>query len=473
MANETGYDVAILGSGPGGYVAAIRAGQLGLKTLVVEKDPYLGGTCLHVGCIPSKVFLYTAELLDRLRRAGDQGVIVEGLRLDWPALMKRKNRIIKKNAGGVAYLFRKNNVETLTGFGRIAGAGKLEVQTEEGVKTVAATNIIVATGSEPRSIPSVPMDGQTVVSNTEMLALPAQPESIGVIGAGAVGVEFASMFHSFGTKVVVIEVLPRVVPVEDEEISDELYKSFTKRGIETLTETRVDGVNVASDGSGVDVQFTRPDGTKDTRNVTKLLVAVGRKARTENIGLEQVGAKLERGNVVVDEFMETTAKGIYAIGDIVATQQLAHVASAEGILAVERIAGRSVEPLNYLHMPGATYCTPEVASVGLTEAAAIESANDKGYEVKVGKFPFAASPKATILGDNEGFVKVVSESKYGELLGVHIIGPHATDLIAEAVVALEHEATAESLMHAVHAHPTLSEAVAEAAHGAYELPLHV
>jgi dihydrolipoamide dehydrogenase len=301
-----------------------------------------------------------------------------------------------------------------------------------------------------------------------MLALASQPESIGVIGAGAVGVEFASMFHSFGTKVVVLEVLPRVVPVEDEEISEELYKSFTKRGIETLTETRVDGVKVASDDSGVEVLFTRADGSKDTRRVTKLLVAVGRKARVENIGLERAGAKLERGTIVVDGFMETTAKGIYAIGDVVATQQLAHVASAEGILAVERIAGRSVEPLNYLHMPGATYCTPEVASVGLSEAAA----RDKGYEVKVGKFPFAASPKANILGDTEGFVKVVSESKYGELLGVHIIGPHATDLIAEAVVALEHEATAESLMHAVHAHPTLSEAVAEAAHGAYELPLH-
>ena len=468
MANETGYDVAILGSGPGGYVAAIRAGQLGLKTLVVEKDPYFGGTCLHVGCIPSKVFLYTAELLERIRRAGELGVLVDGLRLDWPALMKRKNRIIKKNAGGVAYLFRKNNVETLTGFGRILGPGKLEVHTDEGAKTVAARNIIVATGSEPRSIPSVPMDGKTVVSNTEMLSLASRPESIGVIGAGAVGVEFASMFHSFGTKVVVIEVLPRVVPVEDEEISDELYKSFTNRGIETLTETRVDGVKVASDGSGVEVSFTRADGTTDTRIVIKLLVAVGRKPRIENIGLEQAGVTLERGTIVVDEFMETTAQGIYAIGDVVATQQLAHVASAEGILAIERIAGRSVEPLNYLHMPGATYCTPEVASVGLTEAAA----RDGGYEVKVGKFPFAASPKANILGDTEGFVKVVSESKYGELLGVHIIGPHATDLIAEAVVALEHEATAESLMRAVHAHPTLSEAVAEAAHGAYELPLH-
>jgi dihydrolipoamide dehydrogenase len=469
MGNETSYDVAILGSGPGGYVAAIRAGQLGLKTLVVEKDRHFGGTCLHVGCIPSKVFLYTAELLDRVRRGGDQGVVVDGLRLDWPALLKRKDRIIKKNAGGIAFLFRKNNVETLHGFGRIVAPGKLEVETEEGTSRVVARNIIIATGSEPRAIPSVPIDGQSIVTNTEMLALASQPESLGVIGAGAVGVEFASMFHSFGTKVVLIEVLPKLVPVEDQEISDELFKLFTKRGIETLTETRVEGVTPASDGSSVAVHFTRPDGMKDSRSVTKLLVAVGRKPRTRNIGLEDVGVALDRGTVPVDGFMQTNVPGIYAIGDVVATQQLAHVASAEGVLAVEHLAGRPVRPLNYLHMPGATYCSPEVASVGLTEAAAKE----KGYEVKVGKFPFAASPKATILGDSDGFVKVVSESNYGELLGVHIIGPHATDLIAEAVVALEHEATAESLMHAVHAHPTLSEAVAEAAHGAFELPLHV
>jgi dihydrolipoamide dehydrogenase len=468
MANETSYDVVILGSGPGGYVAAIRAGQLGLKTLVVEKDKYFGGTCLHVGCIPSKVFLYTAELLDRVRRGAEQGVVVEGLRLDWAALMKRKDRIIRKNAGGVAFLFRQNNVETLQGFGRILAPGKLEVETEEGTRIVAARNIIIATGSEPRSIPSVPIDGQSIVTNTEMLSLSSQPESLGVIGGGAVGVEFASMFHSFGTKVVLIEVLPKLVPVEDEEISDELLKSFKKRGIETLTQTRVDAVTPAVDGSAAKVQFTRADGTKDSRSVTKLLVAIGRKPRIANIGLDETGVALDRGCIVVDGVMQTNVRGVYAIGDVVATQQLAHVASAEGVLAVEHIAGRAVRPLNYLHMPGATYCSPEVASVGLSEAAAKE----KGYDVKVGRFPFAASPKATILGDNEGFVKVVSEAKYGELLGVHIIGPHATDLIAEAVVALEHEATAESLMHTVHAHPTLSESVAEAAHGAFELPLH-
>jgi len=467
MTEELIYDVAILGSGPGGYVAAIRAGQLGMKTLVIEKDPYYGGTCLHVGCIPSKVFLYTAEMLDRLRRAGDQGIVVEGLRLDWAALMKRKTRIVKKNAGGVAYLLKKNKVETLQGFGRIAGPGKIEVETSEGPRAVSAHNIIIATGSEPRMIPGIDLDGQNVVTNSEMLSLPARPDRLGVIGAGAIGVEFASMFASFGTKVLLLEVLPRLVPVEDEEISDTLLNSFVKRGIEALVETRVE--SVSSLGEAVELHFTRPDGTKDQRTVDKLLVAVGRKPRTEGIGLEVAGIETDRGNVTVDGYMETTVKGVYAIGDVVASQQLAHVASAEGILAVERIAGRDVRPLNYHHMPGATYCSPEVASVGLTEAAA----NEGGYEVRVGMFPFAANAKATIIGDNEGFVKIVSEKKYGELLGVHIIGPHATDLIAEAVVALEHEATAESLMHAVHAHPTLSEAVAESAHGAVEAPLHI
>ncbi len=468
MANATNYDVAILGSGPGGYVAAIRAGQLGLKTLVIEKDPHFGGTCLHVGCIPSKVFLHTAELLDQVRQAGVHGVVVEGIRLDWAALLKRKARIIKKNAGGVAFLLRKNNVETLTGFGRIVAPGKLEVETAEGAQPVSAKAIIVATGSLPRSIPGVVIDGQNIVTNTEMLDLPSQPESLGVIGAGAVGVEFASMFHSFGTKVTLIEALPRLVPVEDEEVSDVLLQSFQKRGLETMVGTRVEGVSKVEEG--VCVRFTQTDGTTEERTVTKLLVAVGRKSRTDGIGLEQTAVELDRGNVVVDEYMETATRGIYAIGDVVATQQLAHVASAEAILAVERIAGHAAaRPLNYTHMPGATYCRPEIGSVGLTEAAA----KAQGHDVKVGRFPFAASAKATILGDNDGFVKVVSDAKYDELLGVHIIGPHATDLIAEAVVALEHEATAESLMRTVHAHPTLSEAVAEAAHGAVEIPIHV
>ncbi len=466
MEKDKNYDVAILGSGPGGYVAAVRAGQLGLKTVVIEKEPQLGGTCLHVGCIPSKVFLYTAELLDRLGKIQDQGIVVDGFRLDWDLLLKRKERIIKKNAAGIAYLFRKNNVETLTGFGRISGLGMLEVETPTGIVNVTARNIIVATGSSPRSLPNVEIDGTSILSNSEMLSLKSQPKTIGVIGAGAVGVEFASMFHSFGTKVVLIELMPRILPIEDEDVSVSLFDSFRKRGIETFSGTTVSDVSTVE--SGMEIQFVKPDGMADKRVVEKILVAIGRKACTENIGLERVGVELNRGNVVVNEFMETTSKGIYAIGDIVATQQLAHVASAEGIVAVERIAGLSVCGLNYGHIPGATYCSPEVGSVGLTESAAKE----RGYDVCIGKFPFSASPKAAILGENEGFVKVVSEAKYGELLGVHIIGPHATDLIAEAVLAMEHGATVDSLVHTVHAHPTLSESVAEAAQSVPDIVVH-
>jgi dihydrolipoamide dehydrogenase len=470
MASDKVYDVAILGSGPGGYVAAIRAGQLGLKTLVIEKDPHFGGTCLHVGCIPSKALLHTAELMDGIRQAAEHGVIVDGFRLDWTAMIKHKDKVVKKNAAGVAYLLRKNQVETLQGFGRLAGPGKIEVETPQGSRAVQARYIVVATGSEPKSLPGLSFDGQSIVTSTEMLSLPAQPQRIAVIGAGAVGVEFASMFHSFGTKVTLIEVLPRVLPVEDEEISSVLARSFQKRGIETLTSTRVESVSRV--GEELEVHFTGADGTKDKRSVDKLLVAVGRKPRTEGIGLETVGIETDKskgGTIPVNGFMETTVKGIYAIGDIVATQQLAHVASAEGIHAIEKIAGKQVRELNYDHMPGATYCSPEVASVGLTEARAKEG----GYDVRVGRFPFTASGKAKILGETEGFVKIVSESKYDELLGVHIIGPHATDLIAEAVVALELESTAEALMRAVHAHPTLSEAVMEAAHAAVDQAIHV
>ena len=469
MASENVYDVAILGSGPGGYVAAIRAGQLGLKTLVIEKDPHFGGTCLHVGCIPSKALLHTADLLDRIRQASEHGVVVEGFRLDWATMIKHKDKIVKKNAAGVAYLLRKNLVETLQGYGRLAGPGKIEVETSEGSRAVQAKHTIVATGSEPKSLPGLQIDGQSVVTNTEMLSLPAQPERIAVIGAGAVGVEFASMFHSFGTKVTLIEVLPVVLPVEDEEISRVLARSFQKRGIETLTGTRVESVSRI--GDELEVHFTLPDGAKDMRSVNKLLVAVGRKPRTTGIGLETVGIEIDEskgGTIPVDGFMETKVKGVFAIGDVVATQQLAHVASAEGIHAVEKIAGNNVPELDHEHMPGATYCSPEVASVGLTEA----KAKERGYEVRVGRFPFTASGKAKILGEVEGFVKIVSEAKYDELLGVHIIGPHATDLIAEAVVALELESTAEALMRAVHAHPTLSEAVMEAAHDAVGQAIH-
>jgi dihydrolipoamide dehydrogenase len=464
------YDVAILGSGPGGYVAAIRAGQLGLKTLLIEKDPFFGGTCLHVGCIPSKAFLHTAELIDRIRHAREHGIVVESIRLDWSAMLKRKEKVVRKLAAGISMLLRNNRVGHVQGFGRIAGPGLLEVDTEEGPKPFRARNIVVATGSSPRTVPGLPIDGERILTNTEMLSLPARPERLAVVGAGAVGAEFASMFASFGTKVVLIELLPRLLPLEDEEVSETVLRSFRRRGIEVLTGTRVQS---AADGSeGLTIGYHLPDGSAGERVVDKVLVAVGRSPRTEGIGLETVGIELDRskgGAIPVDGFLETKAKGVYAIGDVVATQQLAHVASAEALVAIEKIAGKPVRPLNYDHMPNATYCSPEVASVGLTEARARE----RGYDVRVGRFPFAASSKASILGENEGFVKVVSEARYDELLGVHIVGPHATDLIAEAVVALTHEATAESLMHSVHPHPTLSEAVMEAAHGAVGHPIHV
>lgn len=464
---ETMYDVAILGSGPGGYVAAIRAGQLGLKTIVVEKDDRLGGTCLHVGCIPSKALLYTAELLDKLNSAAELGILIENVRLDWEAMQTRKTKIVRKLAQGITQLFRKNHVESLQGFGRLAGAGKLSVQTAGGKQALHAKNIVLATGSAPRSLPGVEIDGRTVLTNDSILSLPARPQSLAVIGAGAVGVEFASMFRSFGTKVMILEMLPRLLPLEDEEISAALEKAFRKRGIETRTSTRVESVETTSEGARL--TFRGEQGESETRTFEKLLVAVGRKPRTDDIGLETVEIRTDKGFISVDGFMRTSAPGVYAIGDIVPSQQLAHVGSAEGILVVESIAGRDVAPMNYDRMPSCTYCSPEVASVGLSEANAAE----RGYRVRVGRFPFGASSKAAILGETEGFVKVVSEKQYDELLGVHIIGPHATDLIAEAVVALEHEATAESLMRAVHAHPTLSESVMEAAHGAVEKPIHV
>ena len=470
MTEPTTYDVAILGSGPGGYVAAIRAGQLGLSTLLIEKDPFFGGTCLHVGCIPSKAFLYTAELIDRIRHAREHGIIVESIRLDWAAMLKRKEKVVRKLAAGVSLLLRNNRVLNVQGFGKLAGPGRIEVETQEGPRQFQAKNIVVATGSSPRTVPGLAIDGERILTNTEMLSLPARPERIAIVGAGAVGAEFASMFSSFGTKVVVVELLPRVLPLEDEEVSETVLRSFRKRGIEILTGTRVESAAPSADG--ISLRFRLPDESNGERVVDKVLVAVGRMPRTEGIGLETVGLEPDKskgGTIPVDEFMETRAKGVYAIGDVVATQQLAHVASAEALLAIERIAGKPAHPLNYDHMPNATYCTPEVASVGLTEA----KARARGYDVRIGKFPFSASSKASILGENEGFVKVVSEARYDELLGVHIVGPHATDLIAEAVVALTHEATVESLMRSVHAHPTLSEAVMEAAHGAVGLPIHV
>ena len=457
MEEDSSYDVAVIGSGPGGYVAAIRAGQLGLKTVVVEKDDVLGGTCLHVGCIPTKALLYTAELLDTLKHARDFGLVVEDFRLDWAALQKRKERVVRRLAAGVSFLFKKNQVETVHGFGTLAGPGKVDVKSDEGVATIRARHLIVATGSVPRALPGIGIDGHLVLTSDELLSLPKQPESLAIIGAGAVGAEFASMFASFGTKVTLIEMLPRLLPIEDEEISEALAKAFKKRGIETLTETRVESVK--KEGDGVTVTFTTPDGETGSRTVEKLLIAVGRKPRTEGIGLETLGIETEKDLVPVNGFMETSAPNVFAIGDIVPSQQLAHVGSAEGILAVEKIAGLDPQPLDYTDMPRAVYCQPQVASLGLTEA----QAKERGHDTSVGRFPFRASGKAMAMGDTDGFIKLVVDRESRKVLGYNMIGHGVTELLGEATLGAVLETTPSDLGYSVHAHPTLGEALKEAA----------
>ena len=470
------FDVVVIGSGPGGYVAALKARAAGLRTAIVEKDERFGGTCLHVGCIPSKVFLHTASLLDEIRAANKVGITVADPALDWNGLKRRSRRVIAKLAGGVSLLLKRAGVETVRGFGRLAGPGRVEVIPAESAEAGAASGepvrflstrqVILATGSEARTLPFLPVDGDRILTNAEMFSLDELPARLGIIGAGAVGAEFASMFRSYGSRVELFEVLPRVLPLEDAEVSEVVGRAFRKRKIQVRTEARVEAADVVE--TGVQVRYRVGEETTTTE-YDRLLVAVGRAPRTTDIGLETVGVELERGGFIpVDEACRTRAHGVFAIGDIVGSAQLAHVASAEAEVAVATIAGQDVRPLRRDRMPAATYCVPEVGSVGLTEEAAAAA----GHEIRVGRFPFAANSKANILGDPTGFVKVVAEARYGEVLGVHIVGPHATDLIAEAVVALEHEATLESLARSVHPHPTLSEAVAEAALAASGAALH-
>ena len=451
------YDLAIIGSGPGGYVTAIRAAQWGLGTLVIEKDGLLGGTCLHVGCIPTKILLYHAEIYDHFKNAKEFGIEVKDFKLDWSAVLARKDKIVKKHAKGIEFLFRKNKVETLQGWGRIAGPGKVAVDRDGKTTEVQAKNILLATGSEARTLPGVEFDGKTILSNKEILKLAEIPKSLIVVGAGAVGVEFASVYNSFGTEVTILEMLPRVVPLEDEEISAELDKAFRKKGIKIFTEAKVESVK--KDSKGAAVTFEGKVGKTQTLAAEKVLMAIGRKPNTENIGLEKTRAKLERGFVHVGPYMETAEPGLYAIGDIVAGfPQLAHAASMEGIVAAGKMAGKNVPQVDRNRIPNATYCEPQVASVGLTE----KQARDAGLQVKTGKFPFAANSKASILGQHEGFIKVVTDAQYGEVLGVHIIGPLATEVIAEAVAALQLEATLDDMMFTVHAHPTLWEGMGDA-----------
>jgi dihydrolipoamide dehydrogenase len=460
---ETIYDVAIIGAGPGGYTAAFRAGQLGLKTCLIEKDAKLGGTCLHVGCIPTKALLFHAEVYEHLKAASEYGIEGVGTgKLNWDAIQERKAKIVAKHTKGLDFLVRKNKVDRVLGYGRLTGPAKngvfgVQVEEEGRRSEIKARNIILATGSFARMLPGLKADDR-VLTNIEVLSLPSLPKSMVIVGCGAVGVEFASVYRSFGAEVTLIEVLPRLVPVEDEEVSKELLRAFKKKGINCFLNTKVDKVEKTKDG--VAVTFT-PEGEKQQRReAEKVLIAVGRGPNTADIGLDKTpNIKNERGFVHVNEWMETGEKGIYAIGDIVAGfPQLAHAGAMAGIVAVTRIAGKPAQPLNKNHIPGCTYCEPQIGSVGLTEAKAKEA----GYQVKVGKFPFTANSKATIINNHEGFIKVVSEAKYGEILGVHIIGPVATELIAEAVAILQLEGTVEDLMFTVHAHPTISEGMLDA-----------
>ncbi|MDP9147393.1 MAG: dihydrolipoyl dehydrogenase [Acidobacteriota bacterium] len=451
------YDVAIIGSGPGGYVAAIRAGELGLKTIVVEKDPYLGGTCLHVGCIPTKVLLHHADIYDHFKNAAELGFEVSGLKVNWANVLARKDKIVKKHAKGIEFLFKKNKVEFVEGWGRYEGPGRVSVDNNGKKSQIEASNILMVSGSEARALPGIEPDHKTILTNRSILELPAIPKTLIVVGAGAVGVEFASIYNSFGTQVTILEALPRVVPVEDEEISVELEKTFRKKNIQIFTSSKVESVK--KDAKGVTVAFTDKDGKKQTLQAEKLLLAVGRKPMTENCGLEKSKAKLERGFVHVGPHMETEEKGLYAIGDIVAGMpQLAHAAMMEGIVAVTNIAGKPTHAIVKTRIPNATYCEPQIGSIGLTE----KQARDAGHTVKIGKFPFVGNSKATILGNHGGFIKVVSDEKFGEVLGIHIIGPLATEILAEAATVLNLEGTIDDMMNMMHAHPTVWEGMGDA-----------
>ena len=461
------YDLIVIGSGPGGYSAAIRAGQYGLKTALVEKQARLGGTCLLVGCIPTKALLHTADVWQRFVHADQEGIHCENPRLDYPKVKERKDAIVNQHSNGVAMLLKRAKVERISGFATLEGNGKVEVKSESGVQTLEARNIIVATGSEARMLPGLAPDPDFILTNVEILNLTAVPTRLIIIGAGAVGVEFASIFHRFGAEVTVIEMLPRIVPVEDEDISKELERVFRKRKMRVETGARAE--NIRKTGQGVSLTLTTKDGKQEQLEAEKLLVAVGRKPNTENIGLEHTKVELDRGFIKVNPYQQTAEPGVYAIGDVVAgTPQLAHVATMEGMVAVAHMAGKPAIPINKNRIPGCTYTEPGIGSVGLTEA----QARAQGYRVKVGRFPFAGNSRATILGHHEGFVKVVSDERYGEILGVHIIGPEGFELVAEAVAAMEAEATVETMVHTIHAHPTLYEAVGEAFNAVYGLSIN-
>jgi dihydrolipoamide dehydrogenase len=458
---DTTYDMVIIGGGPGGYTTAIRAGQYGLKVALIEREKKLGGTCLHWGCIPTKSLLFDAEMYDHIKNASEHGIDGVGdVKINWKTILDRKNGIITKHVKGLDFLMRKNKVTVIEGYGRLTGPAKdgvhsVAVEAAAGEsKTVLAKNVVIATGSDARMLPGVEGDGKTVLTNMEILTLPAIPKSMVVIGAGAVGVEFGSIFKSFGSDITIVEYLPRVVPNEDEDVSKELARVFRKRGIDAHVGAKVEKVEKTKDGARV--TFTAADGKQVTKEAEKVLVAVGRAPRTADVGIDKTRVEVERGFIRTDEWMQTAEPGVFAIGDVVAgLPQLAHVAAMCGMVVAAKLAGKYAKPVRRDRIPACTYCEPQIGSVGLTEA----QAKAAGHEVKVGKFPFSANSKASIVGSHEGFVKVVADAKHGELLGVHIIGPQATEMIAESVVALELEATIEELMFTIHAHPTLAEAM--------------
>ena len=465
------FDVTIIGSGPGGYVAAVRAGQLGLKVAIVEKekDARLGGTCGLRGCIPTKALLNAAHLYQKAGHFANFGLSVKDLSFDWNGVQKYKSDVVSKNSAGVTYLMKKNKATVYNGFGKIVGKGKVEVTLEGGKKeTIESKNIIIATGSVVRPIPGFETDGKQVVNSDHILEMDRVPKSMVVMGSGAVGVEFASVYARFGCDTTVIELLDRIVPIEDADVSKELARSFKKQGIKTETGIKLDKMEKSKKGVKVSGKNAKGDDVSFEAEV--LLVAVGRMPYIENLGLENTKVVVNpRGTLKVNEFCETDEPTVYAIGDVIDTAWLAHLASKEGIMVVEKIAGKKVEPIKQNLVPNCTYCDPEVASVGLTEA----KAKEMGYDVKVGKFPLSASGKARILGETDGFVKIVSEKKYDEVLGVHIVGAHATELLAEACVAMALETTADELGRVIHAHPTVSETVMEAAEGVHDLAIHI
>ncbi len=460
------YDLIVIGSGPGGYVAAIRASQLGLKTAIVERAE-LGGICLNWGCIPTKALLKSAQVFDYVKHASEYGIEIKDFKADFGGIIKRSRESAAAMSSGVQFLMKKNKIDVIAGTGKLKPGKKVAVTDDKGKTTEhSAKHIIIATGGRSKELPNLKQDGKKIIGYREAMSLSKKPESMVVVGAGAIGVEFAYFYNSIGTKVTLVEFLPRIIPVEDEDVSKELARSFKKQGIEVLTGSSVE--SVATSGKGCKVKVKTPKGEQSI-DCEIVLSAVGVATNIEGLGLEETGVKTDKGKVVVDDFYQTSVPGVYAIGDIVKGPALAHVASAEGIICVEKIAGQNPEPLDYNNLPSCTYCQPEIASVGYTEA----QAKEKGYDVKVGKFPFTASGKARAAGAREGFVKVIFDAKYGEWLGAHFIGANVTEMIAEVVAARKLETTGHEIIKSVHPHPTMSEAIMEAAAAAYGEVIHL